>query len=117
MAYGNDARLALATSILRQAHPLVSSIMGATPPGFRPCSCAETLFHVWLVTAAVQLTFSSLTNPAKPECFGTVPWLLDRTIVIDAHLTCLRYPGLDRLLCASEVRQPRLPAVDGEERR
>jgi len=82
MAYGNDARLALATCTLLHANRLVSSIGAATPPGFRQCSCSETLFRVGLVTTAVQLTFISLADPAEPEFLGTVPWLPDRRIVI-----------------------------------
>jgi hypothetical protein len=82
MAYGNDARLALAIYTLLHANRLVSSIGPVIPPGFRQCSCSETLFHVRLVTTAVQLTFISLTDPAEPEFLGTVPWLPDRTIVI-----------------------------------
>jgi hypothetical protein len=82
MAYGNDARLALATYTLLQANPLVSPIGPVIPPGFRQCSCSETPFGVGLVTTAVQLKFISLTDPAEPEFLGTVPWLPDRTIVI-----------------------------------
>src|SRR5262245_42683935 len=137
MAYGNDARLALATDTLPHANRLMSSIGAVTPPDFRQCSCSETLFHVGLVTTAVELTFISLTDPAEPEFLGTVPWLRDRTIVIYvsrwrnanhtsirstagvaiAHFTCLWCPSLYRLLCAPGVRHPRLPAVDGEEER
>jgi hypothetical protein len=115
MAYGNDARLALATYTLLHANRLVSSIGPVIPPGFRQCSCSETLFRVRLVTTAVQLTFISLTDPAEPEFLGTVPWLPDRTIVIYADLTCLWCPGLYRLRCAPELRYLRLPAVDGKE--
>jgi len=105
MAYGNDARLALATHILLQANHLVSSIGAVTPPGFRQGSRSETLFCAGPITTAVQLTFSSLTDadPAEPEFPGTVPWLPDRTIVMYAHLTCLRCPSLYRLLCAPQV--------------
>jgi hypothetical protein len=137
MAYGNDARLALATYTLLHANPLVSSIGPVIPPGFRHCSCSEMLFRVGLVTTAVQLTFISLTHPAEPEFLGIVPWLPDRTIVIDvsrwrnanhtsirstagiaiAHLTCLWCPSLYPLLCAPDVRHLRLRAVDGEEER
>ena len=80
MAYGNDARLALAIYTLLHANRLVSSIGPVIPPGFRQCSCSETLFRVQLVTTAVQLTFISLTDPAEPEFLGTVPWLLDRLL-------------------------------------
>jgi hypothetical protein len=83
MAYDNDERLTLAIYTPVHANRLVSSIGAVTPLGFRQCSCSETLFHVGLVTTAVQLTFISLTDPAEPEFLGTVPWLLDRTIVID----------------------------------
>ena len=137
MAYGNDARLALATYILLSANRLGSSIGAVTPPGLRQCSCAETPSHVGLVIAAVRLTFSPLTDPAEPEFFGTVPWPPDRTIVSHVvrgrnpnhtsmrstagvpitHLMCLRCLSLYRLLCAPEVRHLRLPAVDGEEGR
>jgi hypothetical protein len=82
MAHGNDARLALATHILLQANHLVSSIGAVTPPGSRQGSRSETLFRAGPVTTAVQLTFSSLTDPAEPEFLGTVPCLPDRTIVI-----------------------------------
>jgi hypothetical protein len=135
MAYGNDAKLGLATYTPLHADRLVSSRGAVTPPGSRQCSCSETLFHVGLVTTAVQLTFISLTDPADPESLGIVPWLPDRTIVIYvsrwrtanhtsmrstagvaiANLTCLWCPSLYRLLCGPEVRHLRLPAVDGEE--
>jgi hypothetical protein len=116
MAYRNNARLAPATHILLQANHLVSSIGAVTPPGFRQCSRSETLFGAGLVTAAVQLTSSPIIDPAEPEFLGTMPWLPDRTIVIYAHLMCLRCPSLDRLLCAPQVRHLRLPADDEEER-
>lgn len=117
MAYGNDARLALATHILLQANHLVSSIGAVTPPGFRQGSRSETLFRAGLITTAVHLTFSSLTDPAEPEFLGTVPWLPDRTIIMYAHLTCLRCPSLYRLLCTPQIRHLWLPAVDDEEER
>jgi hypothetical protein len=82
MAYGNDARLALATYTLLHANRLVSPIGPVIPPGFRQCSCSETPFGVGLVTTAVQLTFISLIDRAAPEFVGTVPWLTDPTIVI-----------------------------------
>jgi hypothetical protein len=117
MAYGNDARLTLTTHILLQANHFVSSIGAVTPPGFRQGSRSETLFRAGPVTTAVQLTFSSLTDSAEPEFLGTVPWLPDRTLVMYTHLTCLRCPGLYRLLCAPQVRPLWLPAVDDEEER
>jgi hypothetical protein len=82
MAYGNDARLALATYTLLHANRLVSPIGPVIAPGFRQCSCSETPFGVGLVTTAVQLKFISLTDRAELEFVGTVPWLTDPTIVI-----------------------------------
>jgi hypothetical protein len=82
MAYGNDAGLALTTYTLLRANRLASPIGAVTPPGFRQCSCSETLFGVDLVTTAVQHTLTSLIDPAEAGFHGTVHWLPDRTIVI-----------------------------------
>jgi hypothetical protein len=82
MAYGNDARLALATYTLLHANPLVSPIGAVTPLGLRQCSYSETFLCVGLVTTAAQLTFISLIDRVEPEFVGTVPWLTDPTIVI-----------------------------------
>ena len=82
MAYGTNARLALTTHTFLHANRLVSPRGAITPLGFRQCSCSMTLLCGGLVTAAVQLTFSSLIDPAEPEFLRTVPWLPDQTIVI-----------------------------------
>jgi hypothetical protein len=82
MAYGNDARPALASYALLHANRRVPSIGAVTPTGLRQCSCSETFLCVGLVTTAAQLTFISLIDRAEPEFVGSVPWLTDPTIVI-----------------------------------
>jgi hypothetical protein len=117
MAYGNDARLALATYTLLHANRLVSPIGPVIPPGFRQCSCSETPFGVGLVTTAVQLKFISLTDPAEPECLGTVPWLPDRTIVIyvfrlrNIHHTSLMSKRGSRYVSHTPVMPQSLPSA------
>jgi hypothetical protein len=82
MTYGNDARLALTTHTFLHADGLVSPIGAVTPLDFRQCSGSERPFPVGLVKIAVQLTFTSLIDLAKPEFLGPVPWPPDRTIII-----------------------------------
>ena len=82
MAYGHDARLALAIDTLLYANRLVSPIGAVTPLGLRQCSCSETFLCVGRVPTAAQLTFIALIDRVEPEFVGTVPWLTDPTIVI-----------------------------------
>ncbi len=88
MACGNDASLALTPHSLLPANRLASPTGAVTPLGLRQSSCSETFFCVGLVTTAAQLTFISLIDQAAPEFLGTVPWLMDPTIVI--HVFRLR---------------------------
>jgi hypothetical protein len=102
MTYGNNARLALTTHTFLHANGLVSPIGDVTPLGFRQCSGSETPFHVGLFKTAVQLTFTSLIDPAEPEFLGTVPWLPDRTIVTYVFVFRLRAIPTTQALCRQQ---------------